>query len=456
MRLENSFRAPNSIRYCLLIVVLICSAGLTGCSKFESHSYGAIESESRTSLNGLGVHKKMWEQVGVKCLAPKRLSRRLDEIDVIVLVSQSFDPPGKAARQWLEDWLKSKAGRTLVYFGRDFNAEQLYLEKTLPTVPDEDSPLVRQRLSIVRAGELQNRLESYTENTFCGWFYLDTQLRSEEVGSFEGPWAEDLETNDSTWPLRTRLMPPKKSYRLNPPSWITNPPPPTAPGAIPTPPVAKNANKDKVISRSRWEASELNSVEQWDAEFKNLMESQVLLRSSNNDPLVFELTNSRRIGQSKIIVVANGAPFLNGSLVDPLFGKVSEKIINKCLPARRAAILGFDDSGLQISAIGETDSRGLGVEMLVEWPLSAVTIPAALLGIVICVYLLPILGRPKQLRERSVSDFGMHVEAMGQLLRDAGDHAYAHRTIVDYFQRVRGEAPPSWLVRPSENRDKKP
>jgi hypothetical protein len=260
-------------------------------------------------------------------------------------------------------------------------------------------------------------------------------------------------------------MPPKRSYRLSPPSWITNPPKPinstnpitanSNPKSNPSTPLPTTSQTDeeKVVFRSEWEAEELKSQEQWDAEFKNIIDSQILLQSSDEDPLVFRLKDTKRLGQGKILVVANGAPFLNGSLVDPMFGQIAEMIVQECLPASRVALLAYDDRGLQISLTDEIDSRGAGIEMLVQWPLSAITIPACVLGLVTCVYLLPILGRPRTLRERSVSDFGMHVEAMGQLLRDAGDEAYARRTIADYYARVRNESPPGWLVSSGGNKD---
>ena len=71
---------------------------------------------------------------------------------------------------------------------------------------------------------------------------------------------------------------------------------------------------------------------------------------------------------------------------------------------------------------------------------------AALLGIVAFAYLLPILGRPQELPRETVSDFGMHVKAIGQMLQETQDHDYAVSVISEYYRTVRREHPPAWLT----------
>ncbi len=166
--------------------------------------------------------------------------------------------------------------------------------------------------------------------------------------------------------------------------------------------------------------------------------------------LVFRLTHPQRFAGSQLLIVANGAPFLNGSLVMPLQQRIAEKLIDSCLPAERVALLAYADAGLLISAAAEADPRGAGLEMFTVWPLSAITVPALLLGLVACAMLLPTLGRPQRLAGQSVSDFGLHVDALGRLLYGARDLAYSRSCIAEYFQRVRGEPPPAWLESPDD------
>ncbi|MEZ6081329.1 MAG: hypothetical protein R3C56_38350 [Pirellulaceae bacterium] len=66
--------------------------------------------------------------------------------------------------------------------------------------------------------------------------------------------------------------------------------------------------------------------------------------------------------------------------------------------------------------------------------------PAALLGIIALAAWWPILGRPQTLASCSVSDFGLHVEAIGSLMMETRDSTYATQAIQEYFRKVRGEA----------------
>ncbi len=275
------------------------------------------------------------------------------------------------------------------------------------------------------------------------------------VSSVDGPWAESLSAAEKLdWPIRTRLQPPEFEMKSAIPSWLTTPkkkPALPAPGPV-VPGINEDDedNEDKLVYRSKWKAEEIKSVDEWNELYDDLPESEVLLESSQGDPLVFRLTSSERFGQGQVIVAINGAPFLNATSVKPAYGKVGSMIIDECPNAKKVALLAYNSSGIQISWIDEIDSRGLGLEMLVQWPLSAITIPACILGIVICISLLPILGRPGELPKRSVNDFGMHIEALGDLIRDTNDEAYARQAVSDYFRIVRAELPPPWLSAPSE------
>jgi hypothetical protein len=434
-----------------------------GCrNQGDDASYGVVDGwQQFTSRNGLGVHRKIWEQSGVRCVAPQRLSSRLNQVDVIVLVPRTFDPPGQKARQWLERWLREAPGRSVIYFGRDFNAEEYFFQQTLQQLNSDQRQLAQQRIAELQVNEMQAMLESHSESTFCDWFYLDLGQRSRrlvfDLEDLNQPQPLEKTSNDSQavplgddgielpiaqWPIRSRLLPPDIKWRDQPPSWISSPP-----SANPVQPISLpwDSGEDKLIVRSRWRPEELDSLDAWNAAFDQLLESEVLVSSDREEPLVFRLTSSQRLGEGQILVVANGVPFLNASILQAPFFQVSEFITQQCMPARRVALLAYDSRGLQISSVDEADERGAGLEMFLQWPLSAIMMPAALLGLIACVSLLPILGRPRELASETVSDFGLHVEALGQMLHGAGDEAYAKKLVAEYFRRVKGEPPPAWL-----------
>ncbi len=392
-----------------------------------------------TGRNGLGVYRRMWEQAGARCFAPKRLSDRLKGVDVIVLVSNTFDPPGKQAREWIEEWLREQPGRSVIYFGRDFDASQYYYERTIGNLSPSQQLLAHERMAQLRVYELQGKLNSYSNaNIFCEWFCVKSDQPARNISL-------DSEKPLTGWPVSTQLWPPDPSFRELMPESITATKDPN-----PLEPVDKapDSTVQKVLIHSEWDLAEFETEEQWNAAFENLLDSETLLESSDGIPLVFRLTSESRLGDGQILVVANGAPFLNASIVEPPLAKISESLIQECLPAQRVALLAYDDR-LTISMVDEADARGTGLEMFLHWPLRPIMILAAILMLVTCACYLPALGRGQDLAKNSTSDFGQHVEAIGNLIRQANDEAFARNTIANYFRNVRGEAPPPWLDDPS-------
>ncbi len=421
---------------------------ISGCGAWlpEMEPYGAVRGvDAVRSLNGLAIHREMWESAGARCVYPQKLSPRLETVDVIVLVGKDYDPPARLARKWLEDWLGGMPGRTVIYFGRGFSAAEYYRIRTLSALDESQRKFAKQALAGIQAEELNQRLRQVSESTFCDWFFLDIAPSAASFGSDElqGPWSSEFRGLTGYWPLATTLQEPLEKWRQQTPSWITQ----ETSDSLETSPVRESDDdEESLIQRSVWEPRELSDSEAWDAAFKDLPESTVLLSASDGRPFVFRLEDQQKYPGSQILIVANGAPFLNASLVDSLHRSVGGRIVEECLPAERVALLSFDQQGLVVSSLPETDSRGAGLEVLTVWPLSAITMPAALLGIVVCAALFPVLGRPQRLPKRSVSDFGLHVEALGRMLQDTGDVEYAKGAVRDYFEKVRGEVPPRWLA----------
>ncbi len=418
----------------------------SGCNQWlpELVPYGAVESpDVHRSLNGLGLHRKLWEAEGVHCLTPSKLSPKLESVDVIVLVGQTFEPPGQAARDWLEQWLADGSARSVIYFGRDFNAEAYYRQQTLELLPPADRPRGQELLALRQVAELSQRLQQLPESTFCEWFTLDTQAEPQRLDEFSGEWTEywEFEHSHGTWPTGVMLRPPDQPrWRQQEPSWLSQGPvfnPFRSAGAL-------NGNDATSTHRSRWSPEELRNLEEWQAAIDRAPESEILLESHDGQALVFRLL-SERFGDGQILIVNNGFPMLNGSLVEPLAGAIGQAIIQECLPAWRVALLAYDEAGLLIDDAPEKDSRGAGLEMLTVWPLSAITMAAAFLGIVVCAALWPVLGRPQETPAQSTSDFGLHIDAIGRLMWETRDEAFAKQSIEEYYRRVRQEAPPAWL-----------
>jgi hypothetical protein len=422
---------------------------LSGCNYIPwPESFGEVEGTNATrSVNGMGVHRRMWESTGARVLTPQKLSPRLDSIDTIVLIGSSYQPPGSLARDWLEKWLGNKSGRTLVYFGRDFDARLLYREDTLNAVAEAQHARAQTQFASQRAQAYVLRNLQIPEDTFCRWFYLRTSARPIVHDKFTGPWSGELVGLDGNWPTGVLLEPPDPTLKKKIPSWITG----TKPALAPAPTFGVSGSDgdqalgDKEVQRSIWKTDELEDTKAWDAEWKLAGEAEVLLSGHNGTPLVHRIEHSKFRG-SKILIVANGAPFLNGSLVKPLHRKLSELVIQECLPAKRVAMIAYDENGLLLSNVASGSDTDFGVTLLTVWPLSAITMHAAFFGIIAFAVLLPILGRPQTLKHRTVTDFGLHVEALGRMMFESRDLMYGLKSIQDYFTKVRRETPPDWIT----------
>ncbi|MEO8269009.1 MAG: DUF4129 domain-containing protein [Aureliella sp.] len=442
---SKSSAAPARTKLAMGWLLTVTCVAISGCGRWlpDELSYGAVTSpEAIRSLNGLGLYRKLWEARGAKCLTPQRLSPRLNNVDVIVLVGQSLAPPGIEARQWLENWLARGTGRTVIYFGRDFSADIFYRQRTLARLSDSERTRGQELIAIRQADELQSQLQQLPEPIYCDWFYTDVHRSHRDYQRFNGQWSEaegDFDTLLGGWPVGIALQPPdSQTWRRK----LIKLPPPRTPTGMRAATAVNGTEQSMRVSR--WHVDEFGSDDAWRSAIEDSLDSEILLAADDGTPLVFQLT-SPRLGDGQILVAANGFPFLNGSLVTPLGAQIGALLLDACPPAGRVALLAFDQRGLTISKMAEADQRGAGLEMLTVWPLSAITMPAALLGIIACAAWWPIVGRPQSLAKRSISDFGLHVEAIGSLMMETRDSAYASEAIQEYFRKVRGDEPPAWL-----------
>ena len=415
-----------------------------GCNlPTPSLQYGGVKyPEKNSSINGLGIFEKLCTQAGSRCFVASRLSKRLDKADAIILVGTSFHPPAKEARDWLEQWLAEAPGRSVVYFGRDFDADVYYRQETLAQIPVAERRRATLELSMARA-ELDALLYSdVKDDAFCRWFHLKIHEPRRDAGNFTGDWATDLQSSEATWPVRVTLEPPRPEQSRERPKWIA--PPNASSPFTPKQPVAREEDAEAPeIYYSVWSESDINNDETWDEEWSKAPSTEVLLSDKSGAPLVCRLTSERYAG-SQILTLVNGAPLLNGSIVKPHFMNIAHKVVSELQPAKRIALLPFDADGILVSNV-EDENEVAGLSVLTTWPMNIIVAHLAFLGVLVCLALFPILGRPQGVRKHSLSDFGQHAEAVGRMLQRTGDQKYALQVVADYYRTVRGEALPTWL-----------
>lgn len=203
---------------CLRLASFVATACLfVGCSHQIEGKYGERTGPGAgVSVNGTAVLGKMFEEAGHRVSSWDVLSPRLmNKADCIVWFPDDFEPPETKVREWLEEWLAGDWDRTLIYVGRDFDAEPWYWEHVLPDAPEDKVEAIRHRLLVTQKRYERDR-EKLPTSEDCDWFALDSKPPLRQVRSLEGDsaWVEGIDAAKLEIELRSRLSPPKTAEVL--------------------------------------------------------------------------------------------------------------------------------------------------------------------------------------------------------------------------------------------------
>jgi len=360
---HSSFLPPSAFPLLLLL--------LAGCRPELQDTYGQRKGPlANSSVNGTAVLGEMFERAGHTVFSWRMLSPRLSQrADCIVWFPDDFEPPSDKVRQWLEDWLDERPGRTLIYVGRDFDAVPWYWEEVEPGTPKPQQAEIRSRKVTSNNEFLLDRKK--TPDKDCDWFTVESKHRPRPVRTLQGsrPWLQGIDPKKVEIELHGRTVP--SQY------------------------------------------------------------AEVLL-ASEGDVLV----SSMDVGQGRLIVVANGSFLLNLPLVNHEHRKLAGRLIDEIGPPPQTVV--FLESGAGGPMISDKDPSAqipTGAEIFHEWPASWILLHLAVVGIILCVSRYPIFGLPRSPPPRASSDFGKHIQALGELLRRSGDTAYAMTRLLHYRQR---------------------
>ena len=163
------------------------------------------------------------------------------------------------------------------------------------------------------------------------------------------------------------------------------------------------------------------------------------LLQSGEDVLVSEITE-KRWGESKLIVVTNGSFLLNMPLVNREHRKLAGQLIAACGAPGKATFLESSRYGLQILDKEPDHHTPSGLELFTVWPLNAIILHLIALGVFYCFVRYPIFGRARTLPPEATSDFGKHLQALGELLEKTGDREYARERLNYYHQNVKRDS----------------
>jgi len=150
-------------------------------------------------------------------------------------------------------------------------------------------------------------------------------------------------------------------------------------------------------------------------------------------------------GDSQILFVAGGTLIDNFALTTKGGRRIAAQLVSD---SGTAAQVGFlrTENGVFVDDGDETAGARNGMELLVVWPISLITMHGALLGLVVLLIVMPIFGRPRRVVRPSQSDFADHLDAVASWMQRSADDSYARRNISEYMRRVRGETSGKWIL----------
>jgi hypothetical protein len=453
--MNESARIHSLLRQLRHLVMIAVAATLcAGCSRFDTN-YGASKGAAgNKSLNGFGAFRTVLQSLPEDAVddAPPaeirardmlRLSYRELNNDAIVWIPSEWSPMNLPdIETWLTRWLE-QGGRTLVFIVPDDGSTESYFREAIDIAPPAQRLEYRRRL----AKQINDRLLS------------DSRRKDLSVKNW---FVAKALPNRVHLPPR-RLVDYEIKLASSTPSSST-----------------KSADSNEPSDSDEAIAGEV-SEEQWSEfdleESPPMITSEINTRKPGLDPLIREtakiagrqtsLTTLARFvdyrwPDSQILIVASGSLLTNFAMTESPAQEMAIRIREEIWQAsdvgddERIAVAFFstDDMPVSISESQPGAPNTKGWELMTQMPLSLINMHVAFLGVVLCLMLLPIFGRPRRVRHSRPTHFGNHLSAMATLMRRSGGVDYAHMKISQYLRHVRGETSGPWVL-PEDTKEHK-
>jgi len=460
------------LRIGLLLAAGALALGLAGCGGASqlNTEYGLRRSpRGAGSVNGVGVLADMFEQLGHRVTTFRHLSPKIRENDVIIWAPDDLAPPTEEVQTFLEDWLYARDGRTLVYIGRDYFPELDYWKAVHRGAPPELVETIQRRLA--RASlERDSRREALPEKAqYARWFTV-VPKPSREVRQASGKWVDRLRRAGP--PIDGEKLGIRLGARLRPPT----------PKEISTKKEKDQLVFDELLTSdgdvlvhrvtfaegfvppspeaAAEEAEDGSEDEPDDVDYVYDDEPLIVEEYYDDEYGYGDGDAEPHVPDSQILVVANGSFLLNLPLVNPRHRLLAGELIEQCKrdyqEELQVAVLETGPYGAPVY-LEEPDLLPSYLKLLTVWPLNVILLHALGLGILACFFFAPIFGRPIDRRIQTMvegrpifvsigsettgpSDFGRHIEALGELMSRTGDIHYAHARLQHYEQHVRRDS----------------
>lgn len=218
---------------------------------------------------------------------------------------------------------------------------------------------------------MQSRTTSHNDlldDDECSWYTVKNFPATVQIRKLEGPWSEGVDASQVEIEL---------SSSLQPPGWAE---------------VLLASGDSMLVSRQQ--------LDEW--------------------------------RESQLILVANGSFLLNLSLVNREHRKLASKLVDAVSPQGKVVFLESGPQGLRIDDKDPAPRLPSGLEVLAIWPMNAILLHLAVLGIIFCFARWPIFGTPLEPSTTAPSDFGQHVDALGDLLSRTTNREYTEQRLQAY------------------------
>ncbi|EMI20221.1 hypothetical protein RMSM_02840 [Rhodopirellula maiorica SM1] len=311
----------------------------------------------------------------------------------------------------------------------DSGSETDYWIDASRVAPPEQRLEYRRRVAKSINRRIRSRLNRSASQS-NGWFTSTSLPVGQSLTKIDGEWAEPigLQTSESaSYTIEYQIEPYSKPKSAKKAANSTVTTPATAPATTTgnTVIVADNVVTDTPVSM------------------------QPLLQDQSGTTIVAQVQSTRWKG-SQIIVVAGGSLLTNYAFTKPLAARLADQLVLASLPpstsSPRAGFISVNPLSLPVSESKPGVPKASGWELLTTWPMSLVTVHAALLGLVICLMLLPSLGRARHIRYSVKGSFGDHLDAVAALMNRAGGEQFARHRISEYMRRIHGETQGPWVL----------
>lgn len=384
------------------LLALLLLFVVSGCRQLET-DYGATEGrKGRESVAGFAVMREYFYARGWKDRKAVRLSERLMGQKAIVLIAEDTETLSQEAIDWLEQWL-AQGNRTLVYVLRDYQTVAAYWEAAQPLAPPDQRLEYRRRVARALL-EKQQQLLTRQPQISNGWFTAVSLQPPQDSKVLADQHARiDVE-------YQLRAFDPSTDRPAQVQSKV----------AFPVPGIAA-------------EPGSSSAEVQWN----------VLFEGPTALPLLAQV-RAPAWQDSQLFVVAGGSLLTNFGLLQPRARELLVELENQSRMTAgqedlKVAFLVASPRALQVSSVDAESQQVFGMEVFTSWPLNVLSMHLFVLGVLVCLMLFPIFGRPRHLPTASSTDFADHISAVAALMAKTGTPQDAQQRLDQYWAQSRGQ-----------------